>query len=82
MSKILVFNNNQPCLDIQSNGTGVNRDRNPDNGWDELRVTNIEYAKEQELSLELKIILIEDLAYFLGKHSDKFTAKLKEFNLI
>lgn len=30
---------------------------------------------------KLKIILIEDLAYFLGKYSDKFTAKLKEFNL-
>lgn len=82
MSKILVFNNNQPCLDIRSDGTGVNRDRNPDNGWDELRVTNIKYAKEQELTPELKVILIEDLAYFLGKHSDKFTVKLKEFNLI
>jgi hypothetical protein len=82
MQKILVFNGNQPCLDIQSDGTGVNRDRNPDAGWDELRASNMKYAKEQELTEELKIILIEDLAYFLGKHSNKFTVKLREFNLI
>jgi hypothetical protein len=82
MDKILVFKNNQPCLDIQSDGTGINRDRNPDAGWSELRATNIKYAKEVELTPELKVILIEDLAYFLGQYSNKFTVKLKEFNLL
>lgn len=82
MQKILVFNGNQPCLDIQSNSTGVNRDRNPDANWDELRATSLNYAKEVELTPELKLILLEDLAYFLGQKTTKFTEKLKEFNLI
>lgn len=82
MDKILVFHGNQPCLDVQGDDTGVHRDRNPDAGWNELRATNMKFAKEVELTPELKLILLEDLAYFLGQHTTKFTAKLKEFKLI
>lgn len=81
MTKILVFYGNQPCLNIAGK-SGLNRDRNPDNGWDELRSTAIVAAKETELTSELKQILLEDIAYVYGNDSKQFTAKLKEFNLI
>jgi len=79
MDKILVFYCNQPCLDKL---TGLNRDRNPDSNWHELRSTILTAAKEVELTPELKQILLEDIAYVYGNDSKKFTAKLKEFNLI
>ena len=79
MAKILVFYDNQPCLD---KSTGLNRDRNPDNGWTELRNTVLTQAKETELTPELKQVLLEDIAYVYGNNSKQFTAKLKEFNLI
>lgn len=93
MKKILVFAGNQPCLDISTmdvpKGTpnygkkfGLNRDRNPDRDWSELRSTSIEYAKEVELTNELKQILLEDLAYTYGSSTRKFASKMKEFDLI
>ena len=92
MKKIKVFSGNQPCLDITtSNMTvgpnvgrqyGLNRDRNPDRDWPELRNTIMDNAKDADLTSELKQILIEDLAYAYGSDSIKFRAKMKEFNLI
>ena len=61
---------------------GLNRDRNPDRDWPELRRSNINYCKEVELTDELKKILIEDLAFAFGNNSEKFYQKLREFNLI
>ncbi len=85
MKKILVFHGNQPCLDISENNVGkkfgLNRDRNPDRDWTELRNTSLEYAKEVELTPELKLILLQDLAYAYGNDTDKFTQKLKEYEL-
>lgn len=86
MNTIKIFYNNQPILsiiecDITGNLYGLNRDRNPDNGWGELRKTIISQAKEVELTDELKQILIEDLAYVYGQDSKKFSEKLKEFKL-
>lgn len=40
------------------------------------------YAKEVELTPELKQILLEDLAYAYGRNTNKFGQKLKEFYLI
>jgi hypothetical protein len=91
-NKILVFYGNQPCLDITTCDVegpnfnvkyGVNRDRNPDRDWSELRKSRISTnTKEVEMTPELKIILLEDLAYTYGQDSKKFNAKLKEFKLI
>lgn len=81
MEKILVFNNSQPCLQIRD-GFGLNRDRNPDSDWNELRVTDVKYAKKTKLTQELKQILLEDLAYTYGKDSKLFREKLKEFKFI
>lgn len=75
----------QPILHIDEEGMGLNRDRNPDNGWSELRRTRIENnesIKEVELTPKMKQILIEDLAYAYGNDSTKFSKKLKEFELI
>lgn len=91
--KILVFYGNQPCLEIKQLDVpeetpnygkkyGVNRDRNPDRDWSELRQTSLEYAKEVELTPELKQILLEDLAYTYGSNTSLFASKLKEFNLL
>lgn len=81
MDEILVFYSNQPCLELINN-TGLNRDRNPDASWSQLRVTNIKIAKKIELTPELKQILLEDLAYVYGQDSMKFRKKLKEFKFI
>lgn len=93
MKTILVFSNNQPCLNISTldvkEGTpnygkkyGLNRDRFPDRDWGELRSTSLAYAKEVELTDELKQILLEDLSYAYGNNTQLFGNKLKEFNLI
>lgn len=90
MKKIKVFYKNQPCLDIQSDKDasgnvirqyGLNRDRNPDRDWSELRNTIMTNAEEVELTTELKQILIEDLAYAYGQDSAKFSEKMLEFDL-
>ena len=89
--KIFVFYNNQPCLDIVQYKTegvnymasyGLNRDRNPDRDWGELRRTRLTEAKEVELDERLKLILLEDLAFAFGNDSKKFRDKLYEFKLI
>lgn len=94
MKKILVFPYNQPCLDIRVMDNvskdspnhnvkfGLNRDRNPDRDWPELRSSRLDSAKEVEMTDELKQILLEDLAYTYGNDTNKFALKLKEFNLI
>lgn len=90
--KILVFYTNQPCLDITTldvaedtpnygRGYGLNRDRNPDIDWTELRNTSLKDAKQVDLIPELKQILIEDLAYAYGNNTALFSSKMKEFNL-
>lgn len=81
MDKILVFYGNQPCLHIADN-MGLHRDRNPDNGWEEMRNTTLNNVKEVELTPELKQILLEDIAFMWGRTSSRFTNKLKEFNLL
>ena len=89
--KIFTFHRNQPILDIEVEQTkgvnygskyGLNRDRNPDGGWDQLRNTRMDYAEEVELTPELKKTLLEDLAYAYGHDSNKFSEKLIEFNLL
>ena len=89
--KIFVFNQNQPCLEIRTEKTkgpnfgikyGINRDRYPDSGWGEIRSSRLSNATEVELTDELKVILLEDLAYGYGYDSELFNKKLKEFNLI
>lgn len=61
---------------------GLNRDRNPDTDWGELRSTSMDSAKKVELTENFKKILLEDLAYAFGSDTNKFSQKLKEFNLI
>jgi len=75
----------QPVLGIRTEKGvefGLNRDRFPDSCWDELRITTMERAKEVELTNELKVTLLEDLAYAYGQNSKKFSEKLREFKLI
>lgn len=89
---MLVFYRTQPCLDISeldvTTGPNVgkkcslNRDRNPDRGWSELRNTILSLAKEVEETYELRQILLEDLAYTYGRNTTKFTEKLKEFKFV
>lgn len=79
--KIKVFYGNQPCLE-EKNGMGLNRDRNPDSGWGEMRNTRIESAKEIEMNKDIRKILLEDIAFHYGKNSAEFSRKLEEFNLI
>lgn len=81
VDKILVFCGNQPCLNI-SGDFGLNRDRDPDNGWGQLRNTIITSAKEVKLTPELKKIVLADLAYAYGSNSKVFIEKLTEFNII
>ena len=91
--KIKVFHNNQPVLDIftldvpkntpnYGKKYGLNRDRNPDRDWNELRSSDMSNVKEVVLTKKLKQILLEDLAYTYGNDSHKFSLKLKEFKLI
>jgi hypothetical protein len=90
--KILVIYGKEPILNIQieqsegpnkGNKYGLHRDRNPDRDWSELRSSLInDRCKEVELTLALKIILLEDLAYTYGQDTKKFNAKLREFQLI
>lgn len=86
MKTILVFPGNHPCLDVKiaSNGLiyGLNRDRTPDSSWGELRKTILDIAEEAELTPELKLTLLEDLAYAFGNNTKEFNAKLKEFEFI
>lgn len=89
---MLVFYRTQPCLDISELDVttgpnvgkkyGLNRDRNPDRDWGELRNTILDNAKEVEETYELRQILLEDLAYTYGRDTTKFTEKLKEFKFI
>lgn len=61
---------------------GLNRDRNPDRDWSELRHTCMSKAKEVELTEEMRITLLEDLAYAYGSDTKEFNKKLKEFKFI
>lgn len=75
----------QPVLEIITEKDvefGLNRDRNPDSGWNELSISTMERAKEVELTDELKVTLLEDLAFAYGQNSKKFSEKLREFKLI
>jgi hypothetical protein len=84
--KIKVIYKNQPILDIDEDNFGLNRDRNPDSGWGELRRSSLTHNKTIEVDLnenrKLAIILIEDLAYAYGSDTKKFNKKLKEFGFI
>lgn len=88
---MLVFYGNQPCLDIEVCQTpgpnfnrkyGLNRDRNPDRDWSELRNTDLSIAKVVKDTPELRQILLEDLAYTYGRDTKKFSEKLKEFGYV
>lgn len=61
------------------------RDRFPDSGWGELQQVNLELSAEKiqdsELTEELRITLLADLAYAYGSDTKKFTEKLKDFQL-
>ena len=60
---------------------GLHRDRNPDRDWGELSTSSMDSAKEVDLTPELRLILLGDLAYAYGNDTDKFINKIKEFNL-
>jgi len=60
---------------------GTHRDRNPDRDWSELRISCMSEAKEVELTFELRLILLCDLAYAYGNNTNKFMSKIKEFEL-
>ena len=88
---MLVFYGNQPCLDLEvcktpgpnfNKSYGLNRDRQPDSGWSELRRTDCTVGRFVKETPELRLILLEDLAYAFGSNTEKFKEKLKEFNLI
>ena len=61
------------------------RDRFPDRDWSQVQQTNLEISaekiKEEELTEELRIRLLGDLAYAYGSNTVKFEQKLKEFGL-
>ena len=78
--KIKVFDGIEPCL-LEVGGMGIHRDRNPDAGWGELRKTILSEAKEVELTPELKITLIEDLAFYKGSDSEIFSELMRIFKL-
>lgn len=78
--KIKVFYRIEPCLK-EDNGFGLHRDRTPDAGWGELRNTIISEAKEVEMTPELKKILIEDVAYWTGSNSEKFSEIMTKLEL-
>jgi hypothetical protein len=80
MDTIKVAQFNQPVLDIDEKGFGLNRDRTPDRDWGELRWSK--EMKEVESTPELRQKLLEDLAYTYGSDTIKFTGKLKEFKFI
>ena len=73
----------QPIINIEvsaSSGSrfGDNRDRFPDSGWNELRTTNLDFNKTTVLKLdtkELKLTVLEDLAYAYGRNTKKFSEK-------
>lgn len=76
--KIFVVYGRLPVVHI--NGTlAVYRDRD-ENG--ETFQRPFSDTTHVELTPELKQTLLEDLAYFYGNNSKKFTEKLKEFNLL
>ena len=88
---MIVFWGNQPCLDTTVCDTpgpnlnktyGLNRDRNPDRDWPELRRTDITTGKYVKETPELRQTLLEDLAYTYGRDTKKFTEKLKEFGYV
>lgn len=82
------LNNKKPILHIDDDGFGLNRDRNPDNGWGQLvrtrldstKITNIDISLV--MNIEYKIILLEDLAYVYGNNTNQFRNKLIEFGLV
>lgn len=86
---LVKFNYNQPILHINNEGFGLNRDRNPDRDWGQLRNTRIEGNKNiKEIDISLpenyyyKLTLIEDIAYAYGLDSVKFINKMIEFKLL
>ena len=78
--KIKVFDGIEPCL-LEVDGMGVHRDRTPDAGWGGLRYTILSKAKNVELTPQLKIILIEDLAFYKGSDSEIFSELMRTFEL-
>lgn len=84
-----VFYGNEPVIEVkfdaqQNAHYGLHRDRVPDRDWPELRWTRIDNNdkyKSVKLTDELKIILLEDLAFTYGK-TNELRGKLIEFNLI
>lgn len=88
---MLVFYGNQPCLDTTVCETpgpnfqkkyGLNRDRQPDRDWGELRNTDQSTGRFVKETPELRQILLEDLSYAYGRDTKVFTEKLKEFKFI
>jgi hypothetical protein len=73
--------NNQPILDIREDGMGLYRDRQPDRGWSPLSWRTNADIKEVEFTKELKVRLLEDLAFTYGVGTHNFNQKLIEFNL-
>lgn len=65
---------------------GICRDRNPDCGWGEMHQVNLSMnnigLKESELDAELKLRLLEDLAYAYGNNTEKFRFYLLKFDLL
>lgn len=87
MKKIKVFHRTHSLLEvIMKNASnreyGVNRNRDPDAGWGEVVQTDMDYCQELDMTPELKLTLLEDLAYVYGSNTKKFRSKLKQFKLV
>lgn len=82
MRKIKTVYGIQPILE-EKDGMGLNRDRIPDRDWNELRRTNMlsDSIKEVNLTTEMKVTLIGDLAFAYGQDTNKFIEKLVEFDI-
>ena len=84
MKTIFAVYGTQPILEVDNDGMGLNRDRQPDSGWGELRRTRmgVTQVKEIDLTQEMKQILLEDLAFAFGDRSDKFMERVLHFELL
>lgn len=80
----------QPIFMVVDEHWGVCRNRYPDNGWGEIHKVNMVLVMLSEVDLsddsieaiKLKQALHEDLAYYFGQDSARFTEKLQEFGFV
>lgn len=80
----------QPIFMVVDEHWGVCRNRYPDRGWGEIHKVNmlsvtlheVDITSKDMESIKLRQALHEDLAYYYGQDSAKFTEKLQEFGFV